>query len=42
MWSAIVLTEFASRLQGRVAYAVLTFMVALFTALTLAAFWVVV
>lgn len=42
MWSAIVLTEFASRLQGRVAYAILTFMVAVFTALTLAAFWLVV
>ncbi|MFN0072739.1 MAG: ABC transporter permease [Chloroflexota bacterium] len=42
MWAAVLSKEFASRLQGRVAYAVLTILVASFSALTLGAFWLIV
>src|SRR5919198_4169840 len=42
MWSTLVGKEFVSRLQGKLTYAILTFLVALFTGLVLAAFWTVV
>ncbi len=42
MWTAIVGKEFASRLQGRLTYVVLTLMVIGFTGLVLASFWLVV
>jgi ABC-type transport system involved in multi-copper enzyme maturation permease subunit len=42
MWSAVLAKEFASRLQSRVAYAVLTILVASFAAVTLGAFWLLV
>ena len=42
MWSALIGKEFVSRLQGRLTYVVLTLLVALFTGLVLAAFWLVV
>ncbi|HEX3243837.1 MAG TPA: ABC transporter permease subunit [Chloroflexota bacterium] len=42
MWSAVLAKEFSSRLQSRVAYAVLTILVASFSALTLGAFWLLV
>ena len=42
MWTTIIGKEFTARLQGKLAYTVLTFLVALFTALTLASFWLIV
>jgi ABC-type transport system involved in multi-copper enzyme maturation permease subunit len=42
MWSAVLAKEFSSRLQSRVAYAVLTILVASFSALTIGAFWLLV
>jgi ABC-type transport system involved in multi-copper enzyme maturation permease subunit len=42
MWSSIVGKEFASRLQGRLAYVVLTLMVVAFTGLVLGGFWLIV
>jgi hypothetical protein len=42
MWPTLVGKELVSRLQGRLAHVVLTLLVALFTGLVLAAFWVVV
>lgn len=42
MWTAVIIKEFVSRLQGRLSYALLTVMVASFTALTLGAFWLIV
>src|SRR5207248_303907 len=42
MWSTLVGKEFVSRLQGRLSYGVLTLLVALFTGLALATFWLVV
>jgi ABC-type transport system involved in multi-copper enzyme maturation permease subunit len=40
--SALLGKEFVSRLQGKLTYVVLTFLVALFTGLVLAAFWLLV
>jgi ABC-2 type transport system permease protein len=42
MWSTLVGKEFVSRLQGKLTYVVLTSLVALFTGLVLAAFWLIV
>src|SRR5205823_6340743 len=42
MWSTLVGKEFVSRLQGRLSYGALTLLVALFTGLALATFWLVV
>ena len=42
MWGAIVGKEFASRLQGRLTYVILTLMVVAFTGLVLGSFWLVV
>ena len=42
MWSTLIGKEFAARLQGKLAYAVLTVLIAVFTGLALAAFWLVV
>jgi ABC-type transport system involved in multi-copper enzyme maturation permease subunit len=42
MWSTLVGKEFSSRLQGKLSYLVLTLMVAFFTGLVLAAFWLIV
>jgi ABC-type transport system involved in multi-copper enzyme maturation permease subunit len=42
LWSTLIGKEFVSRLQGKLTYVILTFLVALFTALVLAAFWLVV
>ena len=42
MWSTLVGKEFVSRLQGKLTYVLLTIVVALFTGLILAAFWLLV
>lgn len=42
MWSTLVGKEFASRLQGKLTYVLLTLMVAMFTGLVLGAFWLLV
>src|SRR5919202_2048654 len=42
MSSTLIGKEFASRLQGKLTYVLLTIMVAIFTGLILAAFWLVV
>ena len=42
MWSTLIGKEFVSRLQGKLAYSVLTVLVAIFTGLALAAFWLIV
>jgi ABC-type transport system involved in multi-copper enzyme maturation permease subunit len=42
VWSTLVGKEFVSRLQGKLTYVLLTVIVALFTALVLASFWLLV
>lgn len=42
MWSAILAKELISRLQSRLAYAILTVLVTSFALLTMAAFWLIV
>jgi len=42
VWSTLIGKEFVSRLQGKLAYSVLTVLVAIFTGLALAAFWLIV
>lgn len=42
MWTAMVAKEFASRLQGRLTYVILTLMVLLFTGLVVGSFWLIV
>jgi ABC-type transport system involved in multi-copper enzyme maturation permease subunit len=42
MWTTLIGKEFVSRLQGKLSYVVLTLLVAVFTALALASFWMVV
>jgi ABC-type transport system involved in multi-copper enzyme maturation permease subunit len=42
MWTTLIGKEFASRLQGKLSYVILTLLVAVFTALALASFWMVV
>lgn len=42
VWSTLIGKEFTSRLQGKLTYVLLTVLVAIFTGLVLAAFWLVV
>ncbi|MCC6174382.1 MAG: ABC transporter permease subunit [Chloroflexi bacterium] len=42
IWTAIVMKDLASRLQGRLSYVILTLMVVAFTGLVLGSFWVVI